>query len=44
MTGSARHTSQSKRAPRLQDDDDFPREIGTVLDSLHTHYGKESTR
>jgi len=29
---------------RLPDDDDFLREIGTVLDSLHTHYGKESPR
>ena len=27
---------------RLPDDDDFLREIGTVLDSLYTHYGKES--
>jgi hypothetical protein len=29
---------------RLPDDDDFLREVGTVLDSLHTHYGKESPR
>ena len=29
---------------RLPDDDDFLREIGTVLDSLHTHYGKENSQ
>jgi hypothetical protein len=28
---------------RLQDDDEFLREMGNVLDSLRTHYSKEST-
>ena len=42
MIGSTRHTSRSERASRLPDDDDFLREIGTVLDSLHTHYAKEN--
>lgn len=41
MTSSVRQTLRSART-RLPDDDDFLREIGTVLDSLHTHYGKEN--
>jgi hypothetical protein len=28
---------------RFPDDDEFLREMGSVLDSLHTHYSKEST-